>query len=78
MPPPSPPELLKAWVDINKLTFPVLGDIYYTDSVHSAYELYHSTYQPMNYTIKRDGTVYSLIEGFYETALRTAVKAITD
>ncbi len=70
-------DLLKTWVDGNQLTFTVLGDVVNSDPTHSAYTLYHSFYQPMNYIIKKDGTVYRLIEGFYEGDIRTACAAVT-
>ena len=72
------PDLLKAWTEINQLPFPALTDTLYSDSSHSAYMLYRSYYQPMNYAIKKDGTVHTLIEGFYETSIRAAVKDITE
>ncbi|MEW6364378.1 MAG: redoxin domain-containing protein [Acidobacteriota bacterium] len=72
------PELLKVWTEANELPFPALSDTLYSDSSHSAYMLYASQYQPMNYFIRKDGTIYNLIEGFYETAIRNAVKEITE
>lgn len=71
------PELLKAWVDGNQLLFPVLGDVYYSNRGYSVYTLYHSFYQPMNYIIAKNGSVYQLIEGFYEGAIRGALDVVT-
>lgn len=71
------PTLIKVWVDANQLTIPVLADTLNSDRSHSAYELYHSYYIPMNYVVKKDGTVYKLIEGFYEQLIREALTAVT-